>query len=103
MVDNVKTGLGIDDLIGDKREAVLKLAERYGAFNVRVFGSLARGEARPDSDIDLLVSFREEASLYDVSGLWQDLLGHNVDLLTDDPHPRRERLMRRVLKDAVAL
>jgi predicted nucleotidyltransferase len=66
----------------------------------------SRGEARPDSDIDLLVSFREEASLYDVSGLWQDLqdlLGHSVDLLTDDPHPRREHLMRRVLKEAVAL
>ena len=47
-----RTGLGIDDLLRDKREAILRIAEQYGASNVRVFGSVARGEARPDSDID---------------------------------------------------
>lgn len=89
-----------------QRQAILELAEKYGAYNVRVFGSVARDEATPASDVDLLVSFREGASLYDLSGLWQDLeelLGVRVDLATDDIHPRRERFLRRVLKDAVAL
>jgi len=51
------SGLGIDDVIGDKRQAVLELAEKHGARNIRVFGSVARGEAGPDSDIDLLVEW----------------------------------------------
>lgn len=55
MAEEIKTGLGIQEIIGDKREAVLQLAEQHGASNVRVFGSVARGEARPDSDVDLLV------------------------------------------------
>ena len=88
------------------RDAILRLAEQYGASNVRVFGSVARGEATPESDVDLLVSFRNGASLYELSGLWQalqDLLGRRVDLATDDPHPRRERFLRRALKDAITL
>lgn len=88
------------------RDAILRLAERYGATNVRVFGSVARGEATPDSDVDLLVSFRDGASLYELSGLWQaleGLLGRRVDLATDDPHPRRNRFLRQALKDAVPL
>lgn len=67
---------------------------------------MARGEATPQSDVDVLVSFREDTSIYDISGLRQDLealLGREVDLVTDDEHPRRERFMRRILKDAVAL
>jgi len=44
-----------DQLFNDKREAILRIAASYGARSVRVFGSLARGETRPDSDLDLLV------------------------------------------------
>lgn len=44
----------IQEIIGDKREAVRAIAEQHGARNIRVFGSVARGEARPDSNIDLL-------------------------------------------------
>ena len=47
--------MGIGEVLGPKRAAVLELAERRGVYNVRVFGSVARGEAGPDSDIDFLV------------------------------------------------
>ena len=80
-------GLGIDDIIGDKRQAVLDLAAKHGASNVRVFGSVARGEARPDSDIDLLISFPPNRSIFDLVGLWldmQDLLGRDVSLIPED-------------------
>lgn len=100
----VTTGLGINDLLRDQREAILRLAERYGATNVRVFGSVARGEARPDSDVDLLVDFRPGYTLWDKIGLQQDiaaLLGRNVDVI----HAAfvREEFAPRILKDAVPL
>lgn len=97
--------LTLDDLRMQRSE-ILALAEQRGAYNVRVFGSMARGDATPQSDVDVLVSFREDASIYDISGLRQDLealLGREVDLVTDDENPRRERFMRRILKDAIAL
>jgi uncharacterized protein len=64
------------------REEIITLARRNKAFNVRVFGSVARGDARPDSDLDLLVEFETDASLYDLSALRLaliDLLGCEVD------------------------
>lgn len=88
------------------REDILQLAEHYGAFNVRVVGSVARGEATESSDIDLLISTREGVSMFDLVGLWldlQDLLGRDISLITDDDHPRQERFMQRVRKDAVPL
>lgn len=91
------------DALRAHRDAILRLAEKHGAYNVRVFGSVARGEATPDSDVDLLVATREGVSIFDLVGLWldlQDLLGRNVSLVTDDEHPRRERFLRRALKDA---
>jgi predicted nucleotidyltransferase len=103
MADRSKTGLGIKDVIGDRREDVLHLAQSHGAYNVRVFGSVARGEARPDSDVDLLVDGLENSAwgggrlLIDL----QDLLGRRVDLVSaGDLH----RLIRdRILKQAVPL
>jgi hypothetical protein len=93
------------DTLRAHRDAILRVAERYGAYNVRVFGSVARGDAQPGSDVDLLVNFQTWASLYDVSGLKQDLeelLGCGVDVVSD--HPRlKERLRKRILRDAVAL
>ena len=100
-----QTAPTLDDLRA-RRDEILRLAQRYGAYNVRVFGSVARGEATPDSDFDLLVSFREGTSLYELSGLWQDLqdlLQRKVDLTTDNPSPRNQRFMRHVLKEAVDL
>jgi predicted nucleotidyltransferase len=89
-----------------RREEILALAECYGAYNVRVFGSVARGEATSDSDVDLIVDVRSSASIFDLVGLWlelKDLLGREVSLITDDEHPRRERFMQRVRKDAASL
>ena len=81
-----------------KRREILDVAARHGARNVRLFGSTARGEARPDSDIDLLVEMDADRSLLDLVGLGQDLealLAHKVDVLTDASlHPAlRDRIL----------
>jgi len=86
------------------RTEILDLALRHGAGNVRVFGSLARGEGGEDSDLDLLVTLREGRSLLDLVGLKQDLedLVHRpVDVVTEkalSPY-----LRERVLSEAVPL
>lgn len=101
----VKSPPSLDDLRA-RREEIIALARRNKAFNVRVFGSVARGEASPESDVDLLVSMREGASMFDLVGLWldlQEMLGCEVSLITDDENPRRERFLQRVRKDAVPL
>jgi len=61
------------NLLNTKREEILRLAARYGAYNVRVFGSAARGEAGPDSDVDFLVELEPDRSLFDLGGLLMDL------------------------------
>lgn len=69
-----------------QREALISLADRYKAENVRVFGSVVRGEANEQSDIDLLVHFRDGASLFDLIDLKEDaekLLGMPVDVVSD--------------------
>lgn len=104
MSDQSKIGLGIEDIISDKRDAILRLANQYGASNVRVFGSVARGEAREDSDIDFLVSIPPKTSIFELVGLWLDLtelMGREVDLVTEDD--RTDRFMSNALKDAVNL
>ncbi len=60
-------------LLKDKRLDILRIAARHGAYNVRVFGSLARGEGRPDSDVDILVNLDADRSLLDLIALKQDL------------------------------
>jgi predicted nucleotidyltransferase len=87
MTDSVAPGLGIPDLIGEKRAQLIALAGRHGATHVRIFGSVARGEATPESDVDVLVSFPPDRSIFDLIGLWlemQDLLGREVSLITED-------------------
>lgn len=89
-----------------RREEILALAERYGAYNVRVFGSVARGEATPESDVDLLISAREGVSMFDLVGLWldlQELLGRDVSLVTDDDDLDDTRFIQSILRDAVPL
>lgn len=78
--------MGLDEVVKAKRGEILQLAARHGAHNVRVFGSLARGQATPDSDLDLLVEMEEGRSLLDLVGLWQDLedlLGRKVDVISE--------------------
>ncbi len=70
----------------EKRHEILRIAAAHGARNIRLFGSAARGEDRPDSDLDLLVEMDSGRSLLDLVGLSQDLedlLERKVDVLTD--------------------
>jgi predicted nucleotidyltransferase len=87
-----------------KREDILRLARQWGAHDVRVFGSVARGDAGPQSDVDFLVRFEDGRSLLDHGGLLmdlRDLLGCEVDVVDDDA--MRPRFRDRVLKEAVPL
>jgi predicted nucleotidyltransferase len=87
-----------------RREEILRCAARHGASNVRVFGSVVRGESATTSDVDLLVEMEPGRSLIDLVGLWQDLedlLGTHVDVLSDrgvSPH-----LRERIFAEAVPL
>jgi len=92
------------DLLETKREEILQLAARHGAHNVRVFGSVARGEVTKDSDVDLLVDMEPECSLLDMVSLQvalQELLGRKVDVVTEASVYWLIR--RRVLREARAL
>lgn len=94
----------IEDLIASKRVEILRIAARYGAHNVRIFGSAARGEADEASDIDLIVEFEPVRSLLDHAGLWlelQELLGRKVDVVSE--RGIKPRIRERVLKEAVPL
>ena len=96
--------MGIDKLLQEKREDILRIAAKHGANNVRVFGSAARGEAGPESDIDFLVEMEPERSLLDHVALLQDLgdlLGREVDVVTEDGV--YWLLRRRILKEAVPI
>ena len=79
--------MGINELIGDQKQEILALAAKYGAYNVRVFGSVAQGTANETSDVDFLVDLEEGRSLFDLGGLLmdlQDLLHRKVDVLTEN-------------------
>src|SRR3989338_6302007 len=77
--------MGIQDLPKDKRQEILRISAKHGAVNVRVFGSFARGEARPGSDLDLLVDVGPNHSPFFPGGLLADLeelIGRRVDVVT---------------------
>lgn len=75
------------ELLQEKREQVLAVAAKHGASNVRVFGSVVRGEDTPESDIDFLIDYDpEQVTPWFPGGLLmdlQDLLGRRVDVLTE--------------------
>lgn len=76
----------VDELLKDKRDEILKIAAKHGARNVRVFGSVARGEATPESDIDFLVEPGPKTSPWFPAGLIEDLetlLGRKVEVVTE--------------------
>ena len=71
--------------IQQKKEEILAVARQYGIVNVRIFGSVARGDDNPQSDIDFLVDLEEGCTLFDLGGALvklQDLLGRKVDIVT---------------------
>ncbi len=88
----------------DHRDDILSAARKYGARNVRVFGSMAREDYRQESDVDLLVEFEPGRSLLDLVGMANDLhdaLGRSFDIVTENS---LHRLIRdRVLHEAVKL
>ena len=86
----------------DKRDGVLRIAEKYGAHHVRVFGSVARGEADDASEFDFLVELESDRSLFDLGGLQfelESLLCRPVDVVTE--RGLKARIRERVLQEAV--
>jgi len=92
------------DFVLENREKILAVVEKYGARNVRVFGSVARGEAGPASDVDLLIKSGEKMGLFQLIGLeheLSDLLGRKVDLGSENGIKLRHK--DRILSEAVPL
>jgi len=96
--------MGTEELIKKKRNEIMRLARQHGARNLRVFGSVARGEAKSTSDVDLLIDMEPGRNLMDHVALWQDLqdlLGRRVDLVTE--RSLHWYIRDRVLREAVPL
>jgi len=92
----------INQLLDEKREEILRIASEHGAREVRVFGSVARGEDDEESDIDFLVELETGRSLMDLGGLQMELeslLGRRVDVVT--VRGLKARIRERVLREAV--
>ena len=92
------------DLVRTKREQILRLARRHGVTEVRVFGSMARGNAGPQSDVDLLVDVGPDPSPWFPGGLvaeFEELLGRRVQVVTE--RGLDDLLRDRVLEEAVPL
>jgi hypothetical protein len=96
--------MGLKENLQQRRQEILAIAAKHGAYNVRIFGSLARGEADEQSDVDILVELEEGRSLLDLGGLSMDLenlLECKVDVVT--ARGLRKRISERVLREAVPL
>lgn len=92
------------DEILNRRHEIIAVAERYGATDVRIFGSVARGESTEDSDLDLIVCFEPGRSLFDHGGLLmdlQDLLGVKVDVISENGI--RNRWRKHLMDEGVPL
>ena len=91
-------------IIRERRQQILDIARKYGAFEVRIFGSAARGESGPCSDLDVLVKLEPGRSLLDIVAIKQDLsdlLGCEVDVVTEaavSPYIRQQ-----VLRESINL
>lgn len=100
-----QSGMGIDDLLSSQRQTILEIAAKHGAYNLRVFGSVARGEADEQSDIDLLVDYSLDLiTPWFPAGLkleLEKLLGRKVDIATEPS--LKDRIREQVLKEAVLL
>ncbi|MHC1730209.1 MAG: nucleotidyltransferase family protein [Syntrophobacteraceae bacterium] len=93
--------MDLNNLLEQKRNDIMRIAAKHGARNVRIFGSVARSEDVEDSDIDLLVDFEDNRSLFDQGGLCldlQELLGCKVHVVTEGS--LYWLIRRRILKEA---
>jgi uncharacterized protein len=92
------------EILRQKRSAIRQIAEKWGADDIRVFGSVARGDTVESSDVDFIVRFQPDRSLLDHGGLLmelKDLLGVNVDVISETG--MRDRFRKHVLKEAISL
>jgi predicted nucleotidyltransferase len=93
------------DILHSKREAILSVVAHYGGCHIRVFGSVARGEERPDSDVDFLVELPRGYDLFaqrlPLAERLADLVGRRVELVPE--HELSRHIRDRVLKEAVEL
>jgi len=92
------------DVVEGKREQILTVARRHGVTGIRVFGSMARGDAGPESDVDLLIEVGAEPSSWFPGGLVADLeelLGRRVQVITE--RGLDELLREQVLQEAIPL
>lgn len=99
------SGMGVSDLLSEQRQVILAIAAKHGAYNLRVFGSVARGEADEQSDIDLLVDYSlDRISPWFPAGLkleLEQLLGRKVDIATEAA--LTDRIREQVLREAIPL
>ena len=96
--------MNLHELLREKRQEILAIAARHGAYNVRIFGSVARGEADEQSDVDILVDAGPRRTPFFPGGLVVDLealLHRKVDVVT--AKGLRARIKDRVLKEAIPL
>lgn len=96
--------MGTLNILKQKRADILNIAKKHGAYNIRVFGSVARGESTSDSDIDLLIDKGPNTSAWFPAGLileLEEILGHRVEIVTEKALNRH--LRDRVLREAVEL
>jgi predicted nucleotidyltransferase len=94
----------LEQLLRDKHDDIKRIAARHGAYNIRVFGSVARGEAGPESDIDLLIDVGPTTSSWFPAGLildLEDLLGRRVEVITEQA--LNPALRDHVLREAIPL
>lgn len=94
--------MSVEETIKIKRDEIRQIARRHGASNIRVFGSVGRGEAKPESDVDFLVDVTEETSSWFPVGLIQELeqlLGRPVEIVTE--RALNKDLREKVLREAV--
>jgi predicted nucleotidyltransferase len=99
-----KQVVSLEQLLREKRDDIKRIAARHGASNIRVFGSVARGEAGPESDIDILIDVGPTTSSWFPAGLildLEDLLGRRVEVITEKAlNPELRDL---VLREAIPL
>jgi uncharacterized protein len=96
--------MALDERLRQKRQEILRVCAKHGARNVRVFGSVARGEADEESDIDLIVEFERGTSLLDHAALLlelQELLDSKVDVVSD--RGLKPRMREQVLREAIPI